>query len=79
MLLLRGVGRCGGIFLFFFLSFNFPIWLCASWISLCHLVGADAGCNSYLRDINIFPFLKKRQDVHGGGGSKYGCLGWAKR
>src|SRR4051812_37131996 len=42
-----------------FLSFLFFLWLCASWMSLPHLVGAEAVCNCYLPDIKIFLFLEK--------------------
>jgi hypothetical protein len=32
--------------------------LCASLVSLGHCVGAEARCNWYLVDINIFPYQK---------------------
>jgi hypothetical protein len=35
-------------------------WLCASVISLGQCVVAEAGCNWYLRDINIYSLSKKR-------------------
>ena len=52
LLQLLGIDHCSRIFHFIF-------WLCASVISLGHFVVAEAECNWYLRDINIFPLLKK--------------------
>jgi hypothetical protein len=43
---------------FFCISFLF--WLCAFFMPLGHDVIAEAGCNWYLRDINICSLLKKR-------------------
>jgi hypothetical protein len=40
----------------FFLAF---FWLCASVLSLGYCIVAEAECNWYLRDINIFPLSKK--------------------
>lgn len=45
---------------FFFLLFLIVFWLRASVMSLRHCVVAEAGCNWYLRDINIFPFSKEK-------------------
>jgi hypothetical protein len=59
VLLLRGVvHRDGSLFLFSLLFILF--------FAVCipdvfgYLVGAEAGCNWYLRDINIFPLSKKK-------------------
>jgi hypothetical protein len=45
--------------IFFSSSFYCIVGLCASVISLGHLVVAEVEDNWYLRDINIFPLLKK--------------------
>jgi hypothetical protein len=37
---------------------SFYFWLCASVLLIGHCVVADAGCNWYLRDINIFHVSK---------------------
>ena len=45
--------------LFYFCNSYFIFWLCASILPLGHCVVAEAECNWYLRDINIFPLSKK--------------------
>jgi hypothetical protein len=42
-----------------FLFCNSSFWLCASVLSLGQCVVAEAGCNWYFFDINIFPLSKK--------------------
>jgi hypothetical protein len=51
-MLLQGIDHCSGTFLFH--NFSFIFWLCASIMSLGHCVVADARCNWYLHDINIY-------------------------
>jgi hypothetical protein len=46
--------------LFFFCNSSFFFWLCASAVPLGQCVVAEAGCNWYLRDINIYSLSKKK-------------------
>jgi hypothetical protein len=53
--LLQEIDHCSGIFLFDNSSY---FWLCVSIMPLEHCVIAEAGCNWYLININMFPLLK---------------------
>jgi hypothetical protein len=46
-------------FCFLFLSFLFFLLVVCILVVFRYLVGAEAGCNCYFRDINIFPLSKK--------------------
>src|SRR4051812_46236936 len=56
MLLPGGVDRYGGNFVFPFFLFS-PLDMCILDV-LRHPIFAEARCNCYLHDINIFPFKK---------------------
>ena len=58
-LLLQELELCSGTFLFFFSILLF--WLCASVGPFGFGVVAEAGCNWYLHDINIYSLSKKNQ------------------
>lgn len=55
MLLFQVMDLCSGTFFLYFL-----LLLCASFMPLGHDVVAEAGCNWYLRDINIYSLSKKK-------------------
>ena len=59
VLLLQGLELCGGLFLFSFSLIYLFFWLCASARSFGLAVVAEAECNWYLRDINIYSLSKK--------------------
>jgi hypothetical protein len=61
VLLLQGMNHSIGTFLFCNSSFFF--WLCASVLPLGHYVIAEAGCNWYPLDINIYSLSKKKKRV----------------
>jgi hypothetical protein len=57
VLLLQGIYHCSGPFSFSVILLFF--WLCASVLPLGHCVVAEAGCNWYRLDINIYSLSKK--------------------
>jgi hypothetical protein len=57
VLLLREIDNCNRIFSFYIFILFF--WLCASVMLLEHYVIAEAECNWYILDINIFSLSKK--------------------
>jgi hypothetical protein len=59
VLQLQGFGHRSEIFCFLFVFSLFVIGLCVFVISLGYFVFAEARCNRYLCDINIFPLSKK--------------------
>jgi hypothetical protein len=59
-MLIQGPKQRSGTFLFRLLLL---FWLCASVLPLGYCVVADAGCNWYLHDINIFPLSKKCRNL----------------
>jgi hypothetical protein len=61
VLLLLGMEHRSGTFCFLVLFFI--VWLGASVLSLGYYVVAEARCNWYLLDINIFPLSKKKRLV----------------
>ena len=58
VLLLQGLDLCSGTFLFIFFFFLF-LDVCISVMTLGFCVVAEAGCNCYLRDINIYSLSKR--------------------
>jgi hypothetical protein len=59
--------RTGTLTGLLFFSFFFSFWLCASVLPLGYCVVAEAGCNWYLHDINIFLLSKKlnqKRNIH---------------
>jgi hypothetical protein len=58
VLLLQGMNHYSGTFLFLF--YNSFFWLCASVLLLGHCVVAEAECNWYLLNINIYSLSKKK-------------------
>jgi hypothetical protein len=54
--LIQGLDHCSGTFFYVILLSFF--WLCASIVPLGHYVVAEAGCNWYHLDINIYSLSK---------------------
>ena len=61
VLQLQGIDHCSGIF---FLLLLIVFWMCVSVMFLRYCVVVEAGCNWYLRDINIFSLSKNVLPAH---------------